>query len=113
MAEFQEAPVGVTGVETAVGVILTKLYHDKVLSIQEIVSKISVRPAEILKLPNGFGQIKEGTEANLTIVNLNEEWTVKLEHFVSKSKNSCFIGNKLKGKPVAAICRGKLWRTQS
>jgi len=110
MAEFQDAPVGVIGLETAVGVALTKLYHGKILNLSEIVMKMSTRPAEILKLPNGFGEIKVGTEANLTLVDVNQEWTVRQEEFVSKSKNSCFIGTKLKGKTVATICRGKLWK---
>ncbi|OGW86197.1 MAG: hypothetical protein A3C35_07780 [Omnitrophica bacterium RIFCSPHIGHO2_02_FULL_46_11] len=113
MAEFSDAPVGVTGLETALGVILTKLYHGKILSLSEIVMKMSMRPSEILKLPNGFGQIKVGTEANLTLVDLNHEWMVRKEEFVSKSKNSCFIGAKFKGKAVVTICRGKLWQRQS
>src|SRR3989338_1725741 len=58
MAEFQDAPSGVTGVETALGVVLTKLYHEKVLDLKDIVMKMSTRPAEILKLPAGFGEIK-------------------------------------------------------
>ena len=110
MAEFQDAPVGVTGVETSLGVVLTKLYHGKILGLKEIVMKMSTRPAEILKLPAGFGEIKIGSEANLTLVNVNEEWTVRAEDFVSKSKNSCFTGSKLKGKAVATISRGKLWK---
>ncbi len=110
MAEFQDAPVGVIGLETAVGVALTKLYHGKILNLSEMVVKMSTRPAEILKLPNGFGEIKVGTEANLTLIDVNQEWTVRQEEFVSKSKNSCFVGTKLKGKTVATICRGKLWK---
>ncbi|MBI4000038.1 MAG: dihydroorotase [Candidatus Omnitrophica bacterium] len=110
MAEFQDAPSGVTGVETALGVVLTKLYHEKIFDLKNIVMKMSTRPAEILKLPVGFGEIKVGTEANLTLLDLNQEWTVKREEFISKSKNSCFIGAKLKGKAVGTISRGKLWR---
>ncbi|MBI4368196.1 MAG: dihydroorotase [Candidatus Omnitrophica bacterium] len=113
MAEFPEAPVGVVGVETALGVALTHLYHTKVLSLKDVVIKMSTRPAEILKLPKQFGQIKVGAEANLTLVDVNQEWIVKKEEFVSKSKNSCFIGMKLKGKAVATICRGQLWQKQS
>ena len=110
MAEFPDAPVGVTGVETSVGVVLTQLYHGKILDLNEIVTKMSTRPAEILKLPAGFGQIKVGMEANLSLIDVNREWTVRAEEFVSKSKNSCFIGTKLKGKVMATICRGKLWK---
>jgi dihydroorotase len=110
MNEFPDAPVGVIGLETSLGVVLTELYHAKLLSLSEIVMKMSTRPAEILKLRAGFGEIKVGTEANLTVVDLNYEWIVKKEDFVSKSKNSCFVGKKLKGKAAATICRGKLWQ---
>ena len=113
MAEFADAPVGVIGLETALAVVLTQLYHSGFLSLSEIVKRMSVHPAEILKLPEGFGQIKIGTEANLTLVDLNQEWTVRAQDFISKSKNSCFIGAKLKGKPVATISRGKLWQHSS
>ena len=112
MAEFPDAPVGVIGLETALGVALTKLYHSQALDLKGIVMKMSTRPAEILKLPAGFGQIKVGTEANLTLVDLNHEWVVRREEFISKSKNSCFIGAKLKGKVMATICRGTLWKEQ-
>jgi dihydroorotase len=112
MAEFQDAPVGVIGVETALGVSLTELYYGKVLDLKELVMKLSVVPAQLLGLPKGFGEIRVGTEANLTLVDLNHEWTVRKEDFISKSKNSCFIGKALKGKAVATICRGKLWDKQ-
>ncbi len=110
MAEFQEAPHGVTGLETSLGVSLTELYHKKMISLETLIQKMSVRPAEILKLPAGFGEIKLGKNANLTLVDLNQEWIVKKEDFVSKSKNSCFIGRKLKGRVIATVCDGKLWQ---
>lgn len=110
MAEFPDAPSGVIGLETALGVILTKLYHKKILSLSQIVLNMSTHPAHLIKLPGGFGQIKLGGEANLTLVDLNKEWVVRREDFVSKSKNSCFVGMTLKGKPVATICKGRLWQ---
>ncbi len=110
MAEFQDAPVGVIGLETSASVVLTELYHKKVLTLEEIIRKMSVRPAEILKLPSGFGEIKVGTSPNIAFLNLDQEWDVKKEGFVSKSKNSCFIGRKLKGRVVMTICEGRLWK---
>ncbi|OGW89276.1 MAG: hypothetical protein A3A73_06005 [Omnitrophica bacterium RIFCSPLOWO2_01_FULL_50_24] len=112
MAEFQDAPPGVIGLETALGVTLTELYHKGVLSLSQVVNKLSREPAKILKLPSGFGEIRVGTEANLVLVDVHEEWTVKKEDFVSKSNNSCFIGKTLKGKAVATISRGTLWQKQ-
>ncbi len=112
MMEFQDAPVGVTGVETALGVVLTELYHKQVLDLANIAAKMSLRPAELLKLPKGFGEIQIGSEANLTLVDVNLEWVVKRDEFISKSKNSCFIGKTLRGKAVGTICKGKLWEKQ-
>lgn len=109
MLEFDEAPFGVTGLETALGVCLTELVHTGKMTLSELVDRMSLRPAGILKLSDEFGQIKKGTQANLTLMDLSKEWTVQKDRFVSKSKNSCFIGKKLKGKSVATICMGNLW----
>jgi len=113
MAEFLDAPFGVIGLETALGVALTEVYQKKILDLKGIVTKFSSRPAQILKLPAGFGEIRLGHEANLTIVDLEEEWVVRKEDLVSKSQNSCFLGKRLTGRAVATICRGKLWPVRS
>ncbi|MBI4388505.1 MAG: dihydroorotase [Candidatus Omnitrophica bacterium] len=110
MQEFQDAPPGVIGLETSLAVSLTELYHKKVISLGELVKKMSWRPAEILKLPAGFGEIKVGKSASLALVDLNHEWVVQKEGFISKSKNSCFIGKKLKGRVLATVCDSKLWK---
>ena len=109
MLEFDEAPFGVIGLETALAVCLTELVHTKKMNIAELLTRLSARPAEILKLPAGFGEIRKGTEANLALVDLHEEWEVASDDFISKSKNSCFIGKKLKGRVAATLCRSKLW----
>lgn len=109
MLEFDEAPFGVIGLETAFAICLTELVHSKKMTLSALIERMSLRPAQILKLPQGFGEIPKGMEANFTLVDLNETWTVKAEDFVSKSKNSCFIGKKLKGRVVATLCTGHLW----
>jgi dihydroorotase len=109
MLEFDEAPFGVIGLETALAVCLTELIHPKKMTLGQLVERMSLKPAQILKLPEGFGEIRKGSEANVTLVNLNEEWTVRREDFVSKSKNSCFVGKKFKGRVAATFCMGKLW----
>jgi len=109
MLEFDEAPFGVIGLETAFSVCLMETVHSKKLTLGDLVFRMSTRPAEILKLAPGFGEIRKGTEANLALVNLDEEWTVDANQFVSKSKNSCFTGKKLKGRVAAILCMGNLW----
>ncbi len=110
MREFDEAPFGVTGLETALPSALTELYHGEKWTLAEIVRVMSSRPAEILKLGPRFGRLEKGQEANLTVVDVSKEWTVKTEEFHSKSKNSCFVGKKFKGKVIATLCAGKLWK---
>jgi len=106
--EFKEAPFGVIGLETALGAALTELYHKGVLTIEQVIWKMSLRPAELIGLKN-FNEIKEGSAANLTVVSLDEEWEVRKADFLSLSKNSCFIGKKFKGKVKHTICNGKLY----
>ena len=110
MQEFDVAPFGVTGLETALSSVLTDLYHGEKWTLAEIVKVMSARPAEILNLGSSFGCLEEGAEANLIVVDVNREWTVKSEEFLSKSKNSCFTGTKFKGKVIATVCAGKLWK---
>ncbi|MCM8775976.1 MAG: dihydroorotase [Candidatus Omnitrophica bacterium] len=110
MLEFDYAPFGVIGLETALSVVLTELYHQEHWSLSEIVRAMAVRPADILKLNPSFGRLEKGWEANLILVDLNKEWTVTRENLVSKSKNSCFMKRSLKGKVVLTVCAGKVWR---
>jgi dihydroorotase len=106
--EFVDAPFGVIGLETALGVALTELYHTGLLSLEEIVWKMALRPAEVIGLSD-FNEIREGCPANLALINLSEEWTVLKEDFLSKSKNSCFIGKRLKGRVHHTLCNGELY----
>ncbi len=110
MQELDHASFGVTGLETALGIALTELFHKEKWPLIEIVRVMSLNPARILNLGPQFGAITKGAEANLTLVDLEREWIVKTEEFESKSKNSCFLGRKLKGKVVATVCAGKVWR---
>lgn len=110
MREFDDAPFGVTGLETALGVVLTELYHGEKWKLSEVVRVMSQRPAEILGLKEPYGRLEKGSEANAVLVDVNEEWTVCENDFHSKSKNSCFINRTFKGKVIATWCSGKLWK---
>jgi dihydroorotase len=103
--EYSLAPFGMTGLETALGVVLTKFYHTGKLSLERIVQLMSVKPAQVLKIPGGT--LKEGSPADLIMVDLNIEWEVREEDFISKGKNSPFIGKKLKGRNLATMVEGK------
>lgn len=105
--EFDAAPFGVTGLETCLGVVLTELYHGKLLTLPQIVERMSVAPARILGL-KGRGSLAPGTEADVTLFDPEREWVVEAKAMASGSKNSPFLGWKLKGAPVMTIVGGKV-----
>lgn len=104
--EYSQAPFGIVGLETSVGLCMTALIENKVLTLMQLVQKLSTNPRKILSLP--AIEIKEGERANLTIVDPKLEWTVHTEQFRSKSKNSPFNGFRLKGKALGVINNGKV-----
>ena len=106
-AEFEKAPNGIIGLETEIGLALSELYHKKILTLEELIEKMSINPRKILNLP--VPVIAEGVEANFTILDLNEIWTVDLSRSKSKSKNSPYDKRLLTGRAVAAINNKKMF----
>ncbi len=100
-----QAPMGIVGLETAVGLTLTYLV-DRVLSLQEAIARWTCHPARILRLPGGA--LTPGMPGDLTLLDLTREWEVVPAHFRSKSRNTPFAGYHLKGKAVATIVGGQL-----
>lgn len=95
--EFDNAEFGIIGLESAFGLINKHL--EKHLTLNEIIDKISNNPRKILGLKNN--SIEEGNYANLTLFNPSNKWEFKENDIVSKSKNSPFVGEELKGKALA------------
>ena len=104
--EFKFAPNGFTGMETSLGVILTNFYHTGIMTMDEIVEKMSVAPAKILKLDSG--NIEVGKIADLTIIDPEKTWKVDSNKFYSRGKFTPYDGAELKGKAVATIVNGKI-----
>ena len=102
MLEFDRAPFGITGLETAVGLALTKLK----VSVQRLVELFSVNPQKIMKVDN-WG-LFEGSDADLTILDLNRDWSFDVNQSRSRSRNSPFHGWHFKGKAVATVVGGKV-----
>ncbi len=102
--EYQFAPFGIVGLETALGLAVKALIVPGHLSWPELIAKMSVNPRTIFSLPPA--RIAEGETANLTIIDPDAEWTVEPSRFQSKSKNSPFGGWKLQGKAVGIINHG-------
>jgi len=104
--EFDRAEFGVTGLETELAVSLTYLVHPGILNYSELVKKLSWNPAKILGIDKGT--LAPGKDADLVIVDPEKSWTVSKDDFISKSKNSAFIGANLKGAVAATILAGKV-----
>lgn len=105
LQEFDKAPSGISGLETALALSL-RLFHLGHLTLKDIVRLLSLNPAKILGLQKGTLQI--GKEAELIIVDINREFKVEAEKFISLGKNTPFDEWTLKGIVVAAICKGEL-----
>lgn len=108
--EFEKAPYGITGLETAMGLIINNLHHLYNISLNKIVELLSTNPRKLLKL-NEI-KIAKGEKANLTIFAPNEEWIVNKNNFQSISKNMPYDGMKLKGRPKFTINNGKIWSSK-
>ena len=105
--EYQSAPFGIVGLETALGLVVTELVDGGVLTLSQMIEKMSTNPRRIVNLPEI--RIAEGEQANLTIFDPAAEWIVDVQAFKSKSKNSPFGGRKLTGKPVGVINNGEAY----
>ena len=105
---IQNAPMGIAGFETAMALSLTNLVHTKKLSLIDTINKFTYMPASVLNIPEQ-GIIEKGKEANLAIIDLNEEWIVDASRFKSKCRISPFDKQKLKGRVKQTIIKGKIY----
>ncbi len=104
--EYNSAPFGMIGLETALSLGLTELVEKKVLTLKQLIEKMSLNPAKILGLAGG--SLKVAGPADIVIFDPASTWRVNKKEIVSKSKNSPFIGRELKGVVEYTICRGKI-----
>ncbi len=103
--EFDYAPFGIVGLETAWGLALT-LVDEGVLSVEQVVALLTVQPARAFALPKGT--LAVGADADVTIVDPEAQWVVEPERFRSKGRNTPFAGWKLKGRVVTTIVGGRV-----
>lgn len=105
LGEFDQAPSGISGLETALSLSL-KLVHDGILTMNQLAEKMAVNPAKILGIKKGI--LKPGSDADVVIIDPKKEFKVDSEKFISKGKNSPFNGWSLTGMPVITICKNRL-----
>lgn len=105
LQEFERAPSGISGLETAFALSLS-LVHNGHINLSDLVRLLSLNPARILGLQKGT--LKAGKEAELIIVDISREFKVEAERFISLGKNTPFDGWTLRGTVVATICKGEI-----
>ena len=104
--EFDQAPFGMVGLETELGIFIDLLVHKhRKIDIARLIEMYTLEPARLLKLEAGTLSI--GAAADVTLIDPDAEWTVKIDNFQSGSRNSPFDGRKLKGRAVRTIVGGK------
>ena len=104
--EFDHAPFGITGLETAVSLCFDRLIHRGVIGLPRLVELLSVNPAKILRVPGG--SLSDGAPADITILAPDLPVTVAVERMRSRSKNTPFNGWQLKGGVAATIIGGRV-----
>lgn len=109
MQEFERCPFGVLGLETAVGLALETFVHTGRISLMRMIALFTTGPARILNLDRGT--LAPGSAADITILDLDLEWTYDVNRSFSRSRNTPFDGRRLRGAPVATIVGGQIrWR---
>jgi dihydroorotase len=106
MRELDQAPFGIVGLETALGLVVTKLIEPGVLDWPSAIEKMTINPAQALGVAKGTLAI--GADADVTIIDPAREWTVDPARFRSRSKNTPFAGWRLRGRAEAVIVGGEV-----
>src|SRR5947209_9415519 len=105
--EFERAPFGITGLETALGVALSSLHRSENMSLKRMVELFTSGPARVFEL-KARGSLAPGNHADVTIFDPKKRWTFDAGKSRSKSHNSPFDGWKMIGKVIATIVDGNV-----
>jgi dihydroorotase len=103
---FEDAPFGLVGLETALGLAITELVCTCTLDLPALVLRMSTAPARAFSLPGG--SLRDGAPADVTVFDPTWEWTVHPQAFLSKSRNTPFAGRRLRGRAVYTIVNGRI-----
>lgn len=104
--EFDDAPNGIIGLETALGLAITELVGTGLLTLPQLVARMSTMPARVFGLPGGT--LAPGAPADVTVFDPAAEWTVRPQEFFSRSRNTPFAGRRLTGRATVTIVRGQI-----
>ncbi len=101
---FDDAPFGLVGLETALGLAITQLVENDVLTMPQLIERMSCQPARAFRLPGGT--LRKGAPADVTVFDPTEEWIVDPTRFLSRSRNTPFAAMQLRGRPLLTIVGG-------
>src|SRR5438105_6482653 len=105
--EYNQAPFGIVGLETAIGLAFDRLVHQGVISLERLIELCATNPARILDLTD-CGTLRTGARADLTILDPELTWTFDSSQSKSKSRNTPFDGYTFRGAAVATIVGGRI-----
>lgn len=103
---IEKAPFGIVGIENAFQLLYTKLVKNKVFDLQQLIDWMTVKPSQVFKLKTGV--IEKGRRADLTVIDLDREYTLDKNEFLSKSKNTPFHGETLNSDIVLTVAGGQI-----
>jgi dihydroorotase len=105
--EFEQAPFGIIGLETALALYAKALVEPGVIDWPRMIAMMTIEPARLCGLESrGLGRLKVGGPADITVIDPDLDWTISPADLVGKSRNTPFLGWKVKGRPVATIVAG-------
>ena len=107
LGEFDMAPSGISGFETSIGLSM-KLVEQGILTLDQLIEKMALNPARIVGIRKGT--LKQGVDADFTILDTGTEYAVDAAKFRSRGKNTPFEGWKLAARPVATIVKGRIYK---
>lgn len=100
-----QAAFGIVGLETMLPLSLTALYHTGIMPLRDILAAMTYKPADIIHIK--AGRLQKGYQADLTLFDLNHEWTLEPKEFASKSKNSPYDGAAVRGRALRTVIGGE------
>jgi len=104
--EFDDAPFGIIGLETALGVCLREMVESGRLDLPALIDRLSCRPAQVARLPGGT--LATGAPADVVVLDPEESWVCRPAEFLSLSRNTPFAGQELRGRVVMTLVGGRL-----
>ncbi len=101
-----KAPFGIVGSETAFPLLYTRFVKNGDWTLEQLIGYMTTQPSDVFNLP--YGRLEVGEPADITVIDLEQEYVIKAEDFLSKSSNTPFIGERVYGNITLTLVEGKI-----